>query len=100
MLECSCAGTVSGSLMASWAYDTVAKGEPASSTSYTGSTPGTPRLAYTESVGGYDAAYSPTSTTLSIPAGAPAFASTSYTTSFTYNLDEQKASQNAPPPPE
>jgi RHS repeat-associated protein len=90
------AGTASGSLLASWVYDTVAKGQLTSSSSYTGSVPGTPGLAYTESVGGYDAAYSPTSTTLSIPAGAPAFASTSYTTSFTYNLDEQKASQTDP----
>lgn len=68
----------------------------ASSTSYAGSTPGTPGLAYTESVGGYDGAYSPTSTTLSIPAGAPAFAGTTYTTTYTYNVDETKARQADP----
>jgi RHS repeat-associated protein len=90
------AGTTSGSLLASWTYDTVAKGEPASSTIYTGSAPGSPGLAYTESVGGYDAAYQPTSTTLSIPAGAPAFGGTSYTTTSTYNADEQKATRTDP----
>ncbi|WP_460535346.1 RHS repeat domain-containing protein [Humibacter ginsengiterrae] len=90
------AGTASGSLLASWTYDTVAKGQLTSSSSYAGSTPGSPGLAYTESVGGYDAAYSPTSTTLSIPAGAPAFAGTSYTTTNTYEVDEQKATQVDP----
>ena len=35
-------GTTSGPLLASWQFDTVAKGKPASSTSYTGSAPGKP----------------------------------------------------------
>ena len=98
MIQCSARKheSYSGSLLASWSYDTIAKGQLASSSSYTGSTPGTPGLAYTESVGGYDAAYSPTSTTLTIPAGAPAFAGTSYTTTNTYEPDEQKATHVDP----
>ena len=90
------AGTASGSLLASWTYDTVAKGQLTASSSYTGSAPGAPGNAYTESVGGYNAAYSPTSSTLSIPAGAPAFAGTSYTTTYTYYADGSKGSQTDP----
>jgi hypothetical protein len=67
-----------------------------SSSSYVGSAPGKPGLAYTESVGGYDAAGSPTSTTLSIPTGAPAFAGTSYTTSYAYYPDEQIGARKDP----
>lgn len=82
------AGTTGGALLTSWVYDTVAKGDLTSSTSYTGSVPGTPGLAYSTTIGGYDAADKPTSQTVTIPAGAPAFAGTSYTVSLTYGADE------------
>lgn len=78
-------GSPTGPLLAKWAFDTAAKGQLDSSTSYTGSSPGAPGLAYTQSIDGYDAIYNPTSTTTKIPTGAPAFAGTSYTITLTYN---------------
>jgi RHS repeat-associated protein len=51
--------------LASWAYDTLAKGYPTSSTRYVGGASGS---AYTQAVTGYNTAYQPTSTTLTIPA--------------------------------
>ncbi|MCG7415603.1 hypothetical protein MHK74_13730 [Microbacterium aurum] len=89
-------GTASGSLLDSWTYDTLAKGDLTSSSSYTGSTAGTPGAAYTTTVGGYDAADQPTSTTISIPAGAPAFGGTSYTVSYTRGADEAVTAQSEP----
>jgi len=73
-----------GPLLASWKFDSLAKGQPTSATRYIGSTADTPGLAYISSVNGYDAGYRPTSSTISIPTGAPAFGGTSYTTSFGY----------------
>ncbi|WP_457032128.1 RHS repeat-associated core domain-containing protein [Kitasatospora sp. P5_F3] len=49
---------------AAWAYDTLAKGKPDSSTRYVN---GTPRLAYTSKVTGYDIGYRPTGTSMTIP---------------------------------
>ncbi|MEJ1231371.1 MAG: hypothetical protein WDM88_13155 [Galbitalea sp.] len=77
--------STSGSLLDSWVYDTLAKGQLTSSTSYTGSTPGHPGLAYSNTVTGYNAGYNVTGTTVSIPTGAPAFGGTSYTTSMAYD---------------
>ncbi len=77
-------GSTSGPLLASWAFDNAAKGKLDSSTSYTGSIPGTPGLAYVQSIDGYDAVYNPTSTTTKVPVGAPAFGGTSYTIGLTY----------------
>jgi RHS repeat-associated protein len=77
----------SGTKLKSWVYDTLAKGQLTSSTRYVGSNPGTDGLAYTTSVTGYDGGYRPTGSTVSIPAGAPAFGGTTYTTSSTYNTD-------------
>lgn len=77
-------GSTSGPLLASWRFDTLAKGKPTSSTSYTGSTPGKPGLAHTSTVGGYDDLYNATSTTVSIPQGAPAFGGTDYKVSYTF----------------
>lgn len=74
----------SGKELASWVYDTVAKGQLTSSSSYTGSTVGTPGIAYTEAVTAYDTGYRPTGSTISIPTGAPAFGGTSYSTSYSY----------------
>ena len=84
-------GSTSGALLASWTYDTIAKGQLTSSSSYTGSTPGTPGNAYTFAVTGYDNGYQPTGTTVSIPAGAPGFGGTSYTNTLYYNADESPA---------
>ncbi|MEU2334794.1 ricin-type beta-trefoil lectin domain protein [Streptomyces sp. NPDC013172] len=51
--------------LASWVYDTLAKGYPTSSTRYVGGTSGS---AYTQAVTGYNTAYQPTGTTLTVPA--------------------------------
>lgn len=89
-------GTTSGSLLDSWTWDTLKKGLLTSSSSYTGSTPGTPGAAYTSAVTGYDGGNQPTGTTISIPSSAPAFGGTTYTTSATYNQDETLNNQSLP----
>jgi RHS repeat-associated protein len=76
-----------GSLLDSWAYDSLDKGQLTSSSSYTGSTAGTPGIAYTDTVLGYTALYEPTGDTVTIPTGAPAFGGTSYLSHYAYNLD-------------
>ncbi|MFG1970011.1 RHS repeat-associated core domain-containing protein [Nonomuraea fuscirosea] len=53
----------SGTRLAAWTYDTVAKGQPGAATRYTGGQP------YTETVTAYDSNYRPTTTTITIPAG-------------------------------
>jgi RHS repeat-associated protein len=83
-------------LLASWAYDTVKKGQLASSSSYVGSTVTTPGIAYTTTIIGYDAQYNPTSSKVTIPAGAPAFAGSSYTTQYGYTGDGSLATVNYP----
>ncbi|MEV0975430.1 ricin-type beta-trefoil lectin domain protein [Streptomyces sp. NPDC049915] len=52
-------------LQASWLYDTLAKGYPTSSTRYVGGSTG---KAYTKEVTGYNTAYQPLGSTLTIPA--------------------------------
>ncbi|MEV7021292.1 ricin-type beta-trefoil lectin domain protein [Kitasatospora sp. NPDC093558] len=52
-------------LLASFAYDTLAKGYPTSSTRYVGGAAGN---AYVQKVNGYNTRYQPTSTTTTIPA--------------------------------
>ena len=64
--------------LADWTYDTLEKGQLTSSTSYDNGN------AYTEAVTGYDAAYQPTGTSITIPAAEGALAKT-YTTSSSYN---------------
>jgi RHS repeat-associated protein len=59
--------------LASWTYDTLAKGQLTSSTSYVGGTGGS---AYTEGVLGYDTYGLPTGTDTIIPASAGALAGT------------------------
>ena len=76
----------SGILLDSWTYDTLKKGQLTSSASYAGSTTGTPGLAYTDTVYGYDAANRVTGDTISIPTGAPAFGGSSYLTRYAYAL--------------
>ncbi|MEV6159126.1 RHS repeat-associated core domain-containing protein [Nonomuraea sp. NPDC052129] len=57
------AGEVStGTKLAEWSYDTVAKGQPGAATRYTGGQP------YTQTVTAYDSDYRPTATKLTIPA--------------------------------
>ncbi|WP_329562234.1 TreTu family toxin [Kitasatospora sp. NBC_01266] len=67
--------------LASWSYDTLAKGKPTGSTRYVGGATGT---AYTQAITGYDTAYRPLGTTVSIPSAEGALAGT-YSTSNTYN---------------
>ena len=86
----------SGSLLSTWLYDTLTKGQQTSSTTYVGSTPGHPGLAYTISQTGYNAAYQPTGTTLSVPVGAPAFGGNSYTVTKSYNPDGSPSFTNEP----
>lgn len=85
-----------GKKIASWIYDTVAKGQLTSSSSYTGSEVGLDGAAYTTSVGVYDDAYRPKETTVSIPTAAPAFGGTSYTTKMTYFQDGNLATVALP----
>ena len=66
--------------LAGWTYDTLEKGQPTSSTAYTGGASGS---AYTEAVAGYTTDYQPTGTSISIPAAQGALAGT-YTTTNTY----------------
>ncbi|WP_415949940.1 RHS repeat domain-containing protein [Streptomyces sp. KLOTTS4A1] len=63
---------------ASWAYDTVAKGKPASDTRYLNGE------AYTTKINTYNDQYQPTSSTTTLPAGSGSLAG-SYTWTFGYN---------------
>ncbi|AYG04690.1 hypothetical protein D7I44_14930 [Gryllotalpicola protaetiae] len=92
-------GTATGSagtILDSWVYDTLDKGDLTSSTAYTGSTPGSPGLAYKTAVGSYNTLDEQLSSTVSIPAGAPAFGGSSFTTSFAYSADGSLALQTDP----
>ncbi|MGH3646393.1 MAG: hypothetical protein ACRDTM_04335 [Micromonosporaceae bacterium] len=82
-------GSVGGNLRASWLYDTLAKGHTTSHTRYVGSD------AYTVAVTGYDTAYRPTGSQVTIPMGEGALAGT-YSTSMTYNLDGGMATMGLP----
>jgi RHS repeat-associated protein len=88
--------TSSGAKLASWVYDTVAKGDVTSESSYTGSVPGTLGMEYKVTYTGYDAMDRPLGTTLSIPVGAPAFGGQTFTTSQTYNKSGQVSKVNYP----
>ncbi|MFE9559292.1 RHS repeat-associated core domain-containing protein [Streptomyces sp. NPDC006703] len=70
-------GSSSGTKLASWTYDTLAKGYPTSSTRYSNGN------AYTNAVTGYDPAYRPTGNTITIPAAEGGLAA-SYTTKMAY----------------
>ncbi|MFJ9839990.1 RHS repeat-associated core domain-containing protein [Kitasatospora sp. NPDC101155] len=79
-------GSYSGSVtpanqLASWTYDTLAKGQPTSSTRYVDGANG---AAYTKAVTGYDTAYRPQGSSITIPSPEGALAGT-YTTGFTYS---------------
>ncbi|MFJ4407225.1 ricin-type beta-trefoil lectin domain protein [Streptomyces sp. NPDC088910] len=53
---------------ASWVYDTLAKGYPTSATRYLNGATGTTSKAYTQAVTGYNAAYQPSGSTVTVPA--------------------------------
>ncbi|MBG0831591.1 hypothetical protein HS041_28055 [Planomonospora sp. ID67723] len=82
-------GSTEGPKLAEWTYDTLAKGLPTSSVRYAGG------QAYTSAVTGYDDAYRPTATTLTIPASEKALAGT-YTFGSTYKVDGSLATQTLP----
>ncbi|MFF2658838.1 restriction endonuclease fold toxin [Kitasatospora sp. NPDC058032] len=67
--------------LASWSYDTLAKGLPTSSTRYVGGANG---AAYTKTVTGYDTDYRPLGTSVTIPGAEGPLAGT-YTTTNTYS---------------
>lgn len=73
-------GSATGPLRASWLYDTLVKGQPTSSTRHIGGN------AYVSAVTGYDAAYRPTGTSVTIPAVEGKLAGT-YTDATTYLAD-------------
>jgi len=81
--------STTGTLLASWAYDTLAKGQLTSSTRHQGT------AAYVSAVTGYDDAYRPLGESVTIPATEGALAGT-YTTTYTYTLDGQIASVGHP----
>ena len=66
--------------LASWNYDSLAKGQLTSSSGYTGGTSGS---AYTEAITGYDALYQPTGTKTTLPAAVTGL-NGSHTTTSTY----------------
>ncbi|MFJ8627846.1 RHS repeat-associated core domain-containing protein [Kitasatospora sp. NPDC093550] len=79
-------GTFNGTVapanqLASWTYDTLVKGQSTSSTRYVGGAAG---AAYTNAVTGYDTAYRPLGTSITIPSAEGALAGT-YTTANTYS---------------
>ncbi|MGQ4517343.1 polymorphic toxin-type HINT domain-containing protein [Streptomyces sp. DW26H14] len=82
--------------LAKWTYDTVAKGQPASSVRYVGGS-GSDGKAYTSQVVQLDAMYRPTLSRVTIPSvtGEEALAGT-YTFGAAYNLDETQYSATDP----
>ena len=83
-------GSPTGTVLASWTYDTLAKGQLTSSSRFASG------LEYKTAVSGYDDGYRATGATLSIPTGAPAFGGTTYTTSTYYNPDGSVAANVVP----
>ncbi|MBB4922720.1 RHS repeat-associated core domain-containing protein [Kitasatospora kifunensis] len=66
--------------LASWTFDTLAKGQPTSATRYVGGASG---AAYTQAVTGYDTLYHSLGSSTTIPSAEGALAGT-YTTSYSY----------------
>ncbi|MFC0623170.1 RHS repeat-associated core domain-containing protein [Kribbella deserti] len=82
-------GSLDGPKLAEWTYDTVAKGMPATATSYSGG------KAYRSSVIAFSALYLPLRTTLTVPEGEGALSGT-YTASRTYTSDGSLESETYP----
>jgi RHS repeat-associated protein len=80
-------GSSTGPLLAKWTYDTLAKGQLTSSSTFVGSTTATPGIEYKSSIDSYDAGYRATSTTVSIPVGAPRFGGTTYSEQISFYQD-------------
>ncbi|WP_343948910.1 SpvB/TcaC N-terminal domain-containing protein, partial [Nonomuraea longicatena] len=81
------AGT--GTKLAEWTYDTVAKGLFSSAVRYTGGRP------YTQAVTSYDADYRPTGATVTVPAGEGALAGT-YPVTSVFDAAGNVREQNLP----
>jgi RHS repeat-associated protein len=81
--------TGSGTKLAEWTYDSLARGQLTSSTRWSDG------HAYVSAVTGYDAAYRPTGTATTIPAVEGAVAGT-YTTEQSYNADGTVAATTLP----
>jgi RHS repeat-associated protein len=82
-------GSTSGTRLAGWTYDTLAKGQLTAATRYDGGN------AYVTAVTGYDDRYRATGSTVTIPPGETDLAGT-YTSSVTYNLDGTRATESLP----
>ncbi|WP_245563633.1 RHS repeat domain-containing protein [Longispora albida] len=82
-------GSLTGTKLASWTYDTLAKGQLTSSTRYEGTD------AWTVAAIGFDNAYRPQGTSVTVPASQGTLAGT-YTTSATYNVDGSLAALALP----
>lgn len=74
--------SATGTLRATWTYDTLAKGQLTSSTRIANG------ASYTQAVTGYDDGYRPLGTSMTIPSAEGALAGT-YTTTYTYTADGQ-----------
>jgi RHS repeat-associated protein len=92
----SAASAAKGSLLASWTYDTIAKGQLSSSATYVGSKSGKPGDSYVLAITGYNAAYEPTGTKTTTPATTPDFGKFSYLTSMTYDRSGLLATVHTP----
>ncbi|MFJ3781963.1 RHS repeat-associated core domain-containing protein [Streptomyces sp. NPDC090093] len=86
-------GSTTGTLLASWTFDTVRKGYLTSSTRYVGGANG---AQYTRTVNAYDNLYRPLRSTLSIPAAEPGLGGTTHQINTTYNLDGTLKSSSLP----
>ncbi|GAA3188362.1 polymorphic toxin-type HINT domain-containing protein [Dactylosporangium siamense] len=86
-------GSLTGPLLASWTYDTLAKGYLTSSTRYDNTSGSTAE--YTVAVTGYNDQYQPTGTTVTIPGVETGLAAT-YTTGATYKMDGSPATVTLP----
>ncbi|WP_051803121.1 RHS repeat-associated core domain-containing protein [Actinocatenispora sera] len=82
-------GSATGDLIATWTYDTLAKGTLSSSTRYSNGD------AYTTKVNAYDNLYQPLRQTITIPESEGALAG-SYQFNTTYNLDSTVRSTGSP----
>jgi RHS repeat-associated protein len=84
--------SVGGTHLDTWVYDTLAKGQLTSSSEFHSGN------AYTSTITGYDDAYRPLGTTITLPAaeGSALAVAAGWTTSTTYNVDGSVASTTYP----
>ncbi|GIH11636.1 hypothetical protein Rhe02_97030 [Rhizocola hellebori] len=79
-----------GAIMATWVYDTIAKGMLTSTSRIDGAN------TYTSAIGSYDDGYRPLSTTDTIPGFGSAGGTLTYTVTNTYKLSGAPATQSVP----